>query len=78
MQLIETHIGNISDGMIAVEFQGEGRELVTVNLASEGSLDGDAAVRHAKAILVQLTTFSGDRDPSKDEFERSSDADTDE
>ncbi len=73
MQLIETHIGNLNEGMITVEFRGDGDELVTVKLASDGSLDGDAAVRHAKAVLVQITTFSDDRDPSEDEFQHSVD-----
>ncbi|MDR7144949.1 hypothetical protein [Rhizobium sp. BE258] len=76
MQLIETHIGNLNDGMITVEFRGEGDELVAVKLASDGSLDGDAAVRHAKAVLIQITTFSDDRDPSNDEFEHSVDDET--
>lgn len=67
MQVLDTHIGNVIDGMVTVEFRGEGGELVSVRMASDGSLEGDAAVRHAKAVLVQVTAFGADPDVTNDE-----------
>lgn len=67
MQVIDTHIGNFADGMVTVEFRGEGGELVSVRMASDGALDGDAAVRHAKAVLVQVTAFGSEQDSTKDD-----------
>lgn len=67
MQVIDTHIGNVVDGMVTVEFRGEGGELVSVRMASDGSLDGDAAVRHAKALLVQVTAFGAEQDGAKND-----------
>lgn len=68
MQVIDTHIGTVVDGMVSVEFRGEGGELVLVRMASDGSLDGDAAVRHAKAVLVQVTAFGAEQG-SKSEYD---------
>lgn len=65
MQLIDTHVGNTNDGMMTVEFRGEGGELVSVKMAAD-AIEGDAAINHAKAIMVQLTTFAEDPDPSQD------------
>lgn len=64
MQLIDTRVGKVSEGTVTVEFQGEGGgELVSVRMATHEDLDGDAAVRRAKEIMVQLTSFgAADRD----------------
>jgi hypothetical protein len=72
MQLIDTHVGDLNTGLITVEFRGEGGEMVSVKMAANG-LDSDAAVDHAKALMVQLTTFADDRDSAQDEWERSVD-----
>lgn len=73
MQLIDTHVGNANDGMITVEFRGEGGELVAVKMSSAGDVQGEAAVTRAKALMVQLTTFADDRDTSQDAWDRSQD-----
>ena len=70
MQLVDTHTGNTNDGMMTVEFRGEGGELVSVRMAA-GAMKGDAAINRAKAMMVQLTTFAEDRDPAQDEWSRS-------
>jgi hypothetical protein len=64
MQLIDTQVRTAGD-MTTVEFQGEGGELVSVKMAA-ASVEGDAAISRAKALMVQLTAFSEDRDPSQD------------
>lgn len=72
MQLIDTHVGDLNAGLITVEFRGEGGEMVSVKMAANDGLDSDAGVDHAKALMVQLTTFADDRgDPAQDEWERS-------
>jgi hypothetical protein len=46
-------------------------------MASTGtsqSKGGSKSSGHAKAIMVQLTTFAEDRDPSQDDWSRSSDS----
>jgi hypothetical protein len=73
MQLIDTHVGDLNAGLITVEFRGEGGEMVSVKMAANDGLDSNAAVDHAKALMVQLTTFADDRDPAQDEWERSED-----
>ncbi|WP_426131280.1 hypothetical protein [Pararhizobium sp. PWRC1-1] len=75
MQLIDTHVGDLNAGLITVEFRGEGGEMVSVKMAANDDLDSDSAVDHAKALMVQLTTFADDRDPAQDEWERSKDED---
>ncbi|MDQ0562464.1 hypothetical protein QO004_004269 [Rhizobium mesoamericanum] len=63
MQLIETHVGAVSDGKLLVEFVGEGGELVSVRMiADDDSLDDSHAVRRAKEMLVQLTAFGNEFD----------------
>ncbi|OWW00128.1 hypothetical protein ATY81_25385 [Rhizobium sp. R72] len=63
MQLIETHVGTVTDGKLSVEFVGEGGELVSVRMiADDEGLDHDNAVRRAKEILVQLTAFGNEFD----------------
>lgn len=64
MQIIDTHVNDANDGMVTVEFQGEGGELVSVKMAAAG-VQGEAAINRAKAVMVQLTTFAEDRDPSQ-------------
>ncbi len=73
MQLFETHIGHSDNGMQTVEFVGEGGELVSVRMASDGNLGSNEAVTRAKAMMVQLTTFADDRDTSDDAWDRSPD-----
>jgi hypothetical protein len=63
MQLIETHVDNTNDKMTTVQFRREGGEL-SVTMAA-GAMEGDAAINRAKAMMVQLTTFADDRDPSQ-------------
>ncbi len=60
MQLINTRVGEAHTGMITVEFQGEGGELVSVRMTAGDDLKGDTAIEHAKAMMVQLTTFTDD------------------
>ena len=57
MQLIDTQVGALTEGTITVEFQGEGGELVSVRMISDGSLDRGAAVLRAKELMVQLSAF---------------------
>ncbi len=66
MRITDIHIGNTIDGLLTVEFRGEGGEIVSVRMASDGSLDGDAAVRHAKAVLVQVAAFGNGGDNNLD------------
>lgn len=70
MQLIDTHVGDTEDGMMTVEFRGQGGELVSVTMTT-GAMEGDAAINRAKAIMVQLTTFAEDRDSALGEWSRS-------
>lgn len=46
--------------------QGEGGELVSVKMTAADNLRGEAAINRAKALMVQLTKFAEDRDPSQD------------
>jgi hypothetical protein len=71
MQLTNTQVGEESDGMMTVKFQGEGDELVSVRIVASDMNDHAAIVR-AKAMMVQLTTFDEDRDTAEDQWSRSS------
>jgi hypothetical protein len=71
MQLVDTHVGNATEGMITVEFRGEGGELISVKMASDEGLRGVAAVTRAKALMVQLATFADDSHTSSDAREHS-------
>ncbi|MBY3034282.1 hypothetical protein HF265_35295 [Rhizobium leguminosarum] len=64
MQILDTRVGNVHEGTITVEFTGEGNEAVSVRMATDGSVDGDGAVRRAKALMLQIATF-GDDDASE-------------
>ncbi|HEY0122200.1 MAG TPA: hypothetical protein VGC14_10650 [Rhizobium sp.] len=75
MQLIDTHVGNTNDGMMNVEFRGEGGELVSVTMA-EVAIERDAAINRAKAMMVQLTAFADDRDPPQDRPDQFQDAES--
>lgn len=77
MQLIDTKVGDLTAGLITVEFRGEGGEMVSVKMVANDGLESHAAVNHAKALMVQLTTFADDRDPEQDEWERSEEDDDD-
>jgi len=57
MQLVNTHVANVHEGAITVEFRGEVNELVSVCMATDGSVDEESAVRRAKALMVQIATF---------------------
>jgi hypothetical protein len=59
MQIIGTNVVGQSDGKTTVEFKGEGGELISVVLASDG-LEDAAAVQRAKEMMVQVATFSLD------------------
>ncbi|MBB3302956.1 hypothetical protein FHT72_006381 [Rhizobium sp. BK077] len=72
MQLIDTQVGDATEGMVTVEFQGEGGELVSVKMTAGDDLRGDAAINRAKTMMIQLTTFADDRDHSQDEWSDSS------
>jgi hypothetical protein len=63
MQLIDTQVSEINNGMVTVEFRGEGGELVSVRTVAAHGEDDDAAIVHAKAVLVQLASFGEDADP---------------
>ncbi|MGR9424016.1 hypothetical protein [Rhizobium leguminosarum] len=58
MQIIDTSVTVNSNGRLTVEFKGEGGEGIAVTVASStGDLNGDAAVRRAKEMMVQVATF---------------------
>ncbi len=61
MQLIETNVHS-GEGTTTVEFVGEGGEKVSVCMAAH-EMPEDAAIMHAKEIMVQLTAF--DTDPAQ-------------
>jgi hypothetical protein len=63
MQLIDTQVGDIIDGMVTVEFRGEGGELVSVRTVAAHADDNEAAIVHAKAVLVQLASFGEGAEP---------------
>ena len=59
MQLIDTRVTQ-AEGFITVEFLGEGGEAISVRIDnSDGELDEETAVEHAKVMMVQLTSFTG-------------------
>lgn len=66
MQLIDTHVGDLTDGTVTVDFKGEGGELVSVRMAAGGQLDGDGAVRRAKEMMVQLIAFADSGSKAQD------------
>lgn len=66
MQLLDTNVGNPNDGLITVDFEGEGGERVSVRMAA-ADLQGEAAIHRAKAMMVQLATFDRDRDRLQDD-----------
>jgi hypothetical protein len=65
MQIIGTNVVGQSDGKTTVEFKGEGGELISVVLASDG-LEDAAAVRRAKEMMVQVATFNVANDAVED------------
>lgn len=62
MELIDIRVSDLTDGMITVEFQGEGGEAASVTMAAATDLEREAAILRARQVLVQLTAFSGDED----------------
>jgi|APAra7269096819_1048525.scaffolds.fasta_scaffold12243_5 hypothetical protein len=66
MQLIDTKVSHDS-GNLKVEFIGEGGEVVLVQTSDNPFLGEEAAIDHAKAMMVQLTAFEmADDRPSRD------------
>ncbi|MCJ8056912.1 hypothetical protein GB928_023915 [Shinella curvata] len=57
MELIDIRVSDLTDGMITVEFDGEGGEAASVTMAADSNLEREAAILRAKQILVQLTAF---------------------
>ncbi len=57
MELIDIRVSDLTDGMITVEFNGEGGEAASVTMAADSDLEREAAILRAKQILVQLTSF---------------------
>jgi hypothetical protein len=57
MELINIRVSALTDGMITVEFQGEGGEAVSVTMAAHTNLEREAAILRARQVLVQLTAF---------------------
>lgn len=68
MQLIDTKVGH--DGTtLTVDFIGEGGEMVSVRMEDEaGRFSDEAAIDHARVMMVQLAAFGGadDRSPIND------------
>jgi hypothetical protein len=63
MQIQDTRV-TPEGPMITVEFLGEGGEMVSIVMDNtNNNIDSDNAVQHAKAVLVQLTAFEGERAP---------------
>ncbi|MEZ2224042.1 hypothetical protein [Rhizobium sp. RCC_161_2] len=61
MQLIETRIISMSGSAVTVEFIGEGNEMVSLTMSnSDGNLNEENAIAHAKAVMIQLATFDAD------------------
>jgi len=57
MQLIDTRVSDVGSEL-TVEFVGEGGETVLVRMNNgDHLLDGENAINHAKAVMVQLTAF---------------------
>ena len=62
MELIDIRVSDLTDGMITVEFQGEGGEAASVPMAADTGLEREAAILRARQVLVQLTAFGGYED----------------
>ncbi|WP_174156793.1 hypothetical protein [Rhizobium rhizogenes] len=61
MQLTNTRIASQSSSAVVVEFLGEGDEMISVTMSnSDGNLNAENAIAHAKAVMVQLETFDVD------------------
>jgi len=73
MELIDIRIGDLTDGMITVEFNGEGGEAASVTMAADTNLEREATILRARQILVQLTAFGDyevDNPPSEADAQR--------
>lgn len=75
MELINIRVSDLTDGMITVEFQGEGGEAASVTMAAYTDLEREAAILRARQVLVQITAFDGYED---DNPPAEADAQTDE
>lgn len=74
MQLVNIEVGHHpASGLVTVDFQREGGEIVSVKMAAD-ALDEDVAIARAKALMVQLATFGDDPDPAQDERLKDGDA----
>lgn len=73
MELIDIRVSDLTDGMITVEFQGEGGEAASVTMAAHIDLEREAAILRARQVLVQLTAFGGyedDNPPAEADVQR--------
>lgn len=62
MQLTNTRIASQTGSAIVVEFLGEGDEMISVTMSnSDGNLNPENAIDHARAVMIQLATFNVDR-----------------
>jgi hypothetical protein len=66
MQLIDTHVEYANEGLVTVEFRGEGGDLFCVKMTSGVDIQSDSAVTRNKAVMIQPTTFAEDCDPPQD------------
>jgi hypothetical protein len=57
MHLLHTNVASTTQGTVTVEFHGEGNELVSVRMSTNGNLDDQTALLRAKELMVQLTAF---------------------
>jgi len=57
MQITGTNVTKHDDGRITVEFNGEGGEAIAVKMVASSALQEEAAVDHAKELMVQVATF---------------------
>jgi hypothetical protein len=67
MQLLRTNVASTNNGTMTVEFHGEGNEMISVRMSSDGDLDNQAAILHAKEMMVQVTAFD-DEGPAGSRF----------
>ncbi|MGJ7043453.1 hypothetical protein J2Y63_006737 [Shinella sp. BE166] len=62
MELIDIRVSDLADGMITVEFNGEGGEAASVTMVAHTNLERAAAILRARQVLVQLTAFGDYKD----------------
>ncbi|RWI26413.1 MAG: hypothetical protein EOQ94_12935 [Mesorhizobium sp.] len=75
MQVLETHILSNSEGVVTVEFLGEGGEKIAVTMAGSDPRPtyGDTAlIDRAKEMMVQCAVFETVEDRSEQQSNRDS------